>query len=426
MLEHFSQYMSSQAVKIAIVLFLSFLIGLEREEHKAEGEHYSFGGVRTFPLIGLVGYVMALLSGGQLLPIAIGFAVVGSFLLVSYRHKLLSQQTDGEAPGVTSEISGLGTYLLGPLIYQGYYWIAATIAVLSLLLLELKAVLEGLSKRIPPPEILTLTKFLLLTAVILPILPNTDFTQFRINPFKTWLVVVAVSGISYGSYVLLSLTRQKSGVILSAVLGGAYSSTATTVALARKASQGQQPHLFSGATLLASAMMYVRLSVLLVLFSRSLFMMLVAPMMTLACVAGVGGWLWSRVPKGAREKARRKFQPKNPLELRAAILFAMLFLAVLIVTRVAMSHLGKTGIYGLAALVGLMDVDPFILGMTQSAGSSTPESLAAAGILIAASSNNLAKGIYGYAFADRKTGLQSLALLTALSALGLVPLWFLR
>jgi uncharacterized membrane protein (DUF4010 family) len=173
-------------------------------------------------------------------------------------------------------------------------------------------------------------------------------------------------------------------------------------------------------------MMYVRLSVLLVLFSRSLFMMLVAPMMTLACVAGVGGWLWSRVPKGAREKARREFQPKNPLELRAAILFAMLFLAVLIVTRVAMSHLGKTGIYGLAALVGLMDVDPFILGMTQSAGSSTPESLAAAGILIAASSNNLAKGIYGYAFADRKTGLQSLALLTALSALGLVPLWFLR
>jgi uncharacterized membrane protein (DUF4010 family) len=324
----------------------------------------------------------------------------GAFLLVSYRHKLFAQQAVAEAPGVITEISGLGTYLLGALVYQGHYWIAATIAVVSLLLLELKDVLEGLTKRIAPQEILTRTKFLLLTAVILPILPNTDFTQFRINPFKTWLVVVAVSGISYGSYVLLSLTRQKSGVILSAVLGGAYSSTATTVALAKRASAGQQPHLFSGAILLASGMMYVRLTVLLMLFSHKLLVRLAAALMILACVAGLAGWLWSRVPRGRSERARREFQPRNPLELRAAVLFAALFLAVLVVIRVAVTHLGNTGIYGLAAIVGFMDVDPFVLGMTQSAGALTPESLAAIGILVAASSNNVAKGIYAYAFAD--------------------------
>jgi uncharacterized membrane protein (DUF4010 family) len=344
---------------------------------------------------------------------------------MSYRHKLLSQQGEAEAPGVTTEISGLGTYLLGALVYQGHYWIAATIAVISLLLLELKEGLEGLSKRIAPQEILTLTKFLLLTAVILPILPNTDFTQYRINPFKTWLVVVAVSGISYGSYVLLSLTRQKSGVILSAVLGGAYSSTATTVALAKRSVQGQQPHLFSGAILLASAMMYVRLTVLLMFFSRSLLVMLAAPLMILACLAGLAGWLWSRVPSGGSARTKREFQPRNPLELRAAVLFAALFLAVLVVTRVAVTRYGNAGIYSLAALVGLMDVDPFILGMTQSAGALATPSLAASGILIAASSNNMMKGIYAYTFADRKTGLQSLALLTTLSAMGLVPLWFL-
>jgi uncharacterized membrane protein (DUF4010 family) len=172
--------------------------------------------------------------------------------------------------------------------------------------------------------------------------------------------------------------------------------------------------------------MYVRLTVLLVLFSRELFLVLAVPMMILACLAGLGGWVWSRVPSGGREKARREFQPRNPLELRAAVLFAILFLTVLVVTRVAVNHLGNTGIYTLAAIIGLMDVDPFILGMTQSVGHLTPESLAASGVLIAASSNNLAKGIYAYAFADRKTGLQSLALLTALSALGLVPLWFLH
>src|SRR5512135_3241487 len=177
-----------EAVKILIVLVLSFLIGLEREEHKAGGD-YSFGGVRTFPLIGLVGYALALLSRDQLLPLFIGFAVVGAFLLMSYRHKLSAAQAPAEPPGVTTEMSGLATYVLGALVCQGYYWIAATIAVLSLFLLGLKQTLEGLSKRLDPEELLTFTKFLLLAAVILPTVPNKAFTEFGLNPFKTWLLV---------------------------------------------------------------------------------------------------------------------------------------------------------------------------------------------------------------------------------------------
>jgi uncharacterized membrane protein (DUF4010 family) len=409
-------------VKILIVLFLSFLIGLEREEHKAESEHYSFGGVRTFPLIGLLGYVMAFLSAGQLLPLSIGFAVVGGFLLVSYRHKLTSQAVS-DIPGVTTEISGLGTYLLGALVSYGYYWIAATLTVISLLLLELKAVLEGLSKRIAPQEILTFTKFLLLTAVILPVLPSSEFTQFRINPFKTWLVVVAVSAISYGSYVLLYITKQRSRVMLSAVLGGAYSSTATTVALAKRASQEQRPYLFAGGILVASGVMYLRLAVLLALFNRTLLAKLAAPLMILACLAGLAGWLWSRMEGRAPQEIRREYQPGNPLELRAALLFSALFVAVMVLTRLAIAHLGNTGIYGLASLIGFMDVDPFVLGMTQSAGTFTPVSSAAISVLIAAASNNLAKGIYSYAFSDRKTGIQSLGLLVALGLAGLAPLW---
>ena len=175
---HFSQFLPPpEALKILIVLVLSFLIGLEREEHKGDGD-YSFGGVRTFPLIGLVGYAVALLSKDQLLPLSIGFAVVGAFLLMSYRHKLSGAQTLAESPGVTTEISGLTTYVLGALVSNGYYWISAAIAVLSLFLLELKGVLEGLSKRLAPHEILTFTKFLLLTAVILPTVPNAPFTEF--------------------------------------------------------------------------------------------------------------------------------------------------------------------------------------------------------------------------------------------------------
>src|SRR5208283_1482793 len=130
-----------EAIKIALVLFLSFLIGLEREEHKAAGGSYYFGGVRTFPLIGLIGYSIALLSGPQLLPLTIGFLVIAGFLLLSYWHKL----TSADYAGVTTEMSGLTTFLVGALVCYGHFWIATTLGVASLLLLELKSALEQLT-----------------------------------------------------------------------------------------------------------------------------------------------------------------------------------------------------------------------------------------------------------------------------------------
>ena len=202
------QWLPPEALKILVALFLSFLIGLEREEHKAAAEHYSFGGVRTFPLIGLTGYTIALLCGTQILPLMLGFLVVGSFLLLSYWRKL---SMTAETAGVTSEISGLATFLVGALAWYGHFWIATALTVVSLLLLELKEALEKLPRRIPSYEILTFAKFLLLTAVILPIVPREQFGRFHISPFKTWLVVVAVSTISYASYVAQKLTKGRGG-----------------------------------------------------------------------------------------------------------------------------------------------------------------------------------------------------------------------
>ena len=411
------RWLPPEGVKIVLVLFLSFLIGLEREEHKGASEQYTFGGVRTFPLIGLIGYAIALLSGGQLLPVTLGFAVVAGFLMLSYWHKL-----EGTAPaGVTTEMSGLATYLVGALVYHEQFWIATTLSVAGVFLLELKTALENLIKRVPGEEILTFTKFLLLTAVILPVLPNQDFGPFQINPFKTWLVVVAVSAVSYGSYVIGRLTKG-GGVVLAAILGGAYSSTVTTLVLARRAAREHQPHLFSGGTLIASGMMYVRLAVLLGLFNRGLFVALGPSFAVLATVAIGIGWLWSRRRDREAHKVQREYDPKNPLDLRVALTFAALFLAMLVATHWAIAHLGKTGVYSLAAIMGVVDVDPFILGMTQSGASL---SVAAAGILIAASSNNLAKGVYAFVLSDRKTGIQSLSLLAGLAVVGLAPLLWL-
>jgi uncharacterized membrane protein (DUF4010 family) len=415
------RWLPPEAVKILLVLFLSFLIGLEREEHKTEGTYYGFGGVRTFPLIGLIGYSMALLSGTQLLPLTLGFVVIGGFLSLSYWHKL----STSEAPGVTSEMSGLATYLVGALVYYEHFWIATTLSVASLLLLELKTALEKLANRTAPGEILTLAKFLLLTAVILPILPNREFGLFHLNPFKTWLVVVAVSTISYGSYILQKLTKGRGGIVLAAFLGGAYSSTLTTVVMSRRAAREDHPHLFTGGILIASGVMYIRLVALLALFNRQLMLLLALPFLVLASLAMAVGWIWARRPDTRVDEVKREFEPNNPLELMAAFLFALLFLAMLVATQLAVTYLGRAGVNILAAVMGVTDVDPFIMGMTQAAGSLTPLKVAAAAVVIAAASNNLVKGIYAYSLADRKTGVQSLALLTDLAALGLLPLFWL-
>ena len=414
-------WLPTEAVKIVLVLFLSFLIGIEREERKTSAGSYSFGGVRTFPLIGFIGFTIALLSGPQLLPVTLGFLVVGGFLLLSYWHKI----SHAESAGVTSEMSGLTTYLVGALVYYDHFWIATALSVASLLLLELKEHLETLASRTAPQEILTFAKFLLLTVVILPELPHQEFTRFHINPFKTWLVVVAVSTVSYGSYVLQKVTKERGGVVLAAFLGGAYSSTVTTVAMSRRAAREQRPHLFSGGILIACGMMYLRLVALLALFNARLGAVL-APSFLVLGVGAIGlGWLWSHRPDPDASQIKREFQPGNPLELMAAFFFAFLFLAMLVATQLAATYLGHAGIRILAAVMGLADVDPFVMGMTQAAGTLTPLNVAAGGVLIAAASNNLAKGIYAFSLADRKTGALTFALLLGLTAAGLAPMFWL-
>ncbi len=415
------QQLPPDALKIFLVLFLSFLIGLEREEHKSERGTYMFGGVRTFPLIGLIGYSIALVSGTQLLPLTIGFLVVSGFLLISYWHKI----TTDVAAGVTTEMSGLATFLIGALVCYNHLWIATTLGVANLLLLDLKAALERLAARIPPNEILTFAKFLLLTGVILPILPNQEFSRFHINPFKTWLVVVAISAISYAAYVLQKVTRGQGGVVLASLLGGAYSSTVTTIVLARRSRQELETNLFAGSILIASGVMYLRLTVLLALFNRGLLSFLLVPFLLLAA-AGIGlGWLWTRHQDAGARVVRRDYEPKNPLDLFTAFLFAGLFLGMLVATQLAVTYLGRSGLNALAAVMGVSDVDPFIMGLTQAAGVLTPFKIAAAAILIAAASNNAIKGIYAYSLAGRKTGLQSLLFLTALAVAGLIPLFWL-
>lgn len=416
----FFNWLPKEASQILFVLFLSFLIGLDREERKAEDDHFAFGGVRTYPLIGIIGYAMAMLAGNELMPFFIGFAVVGCFLLLAYWHKI---NTSGYA-GMTSEMSALTTYLVGGLIAHELLWVATTLVVAIMLLLGLKNFLEGLAKTIDPSDILAFTKFLLLSAVILPLLPNEALTKFQINPLTIWLVVVAVSGVSYASYVLQKLKKGSSSILWVAILGGIYSSTVTTVVLARRSKTQDQSYIFTGGILVASGIMYVRLVILLGLFNQDLMLQLGIPFLCLGAIATTFGILWSKLGDKSTNLHNEKADIRNPLEMNTAFLFGALFILMLIATHFAVGHFGEKGVYTLAGIMGLADVDPFIMSLTQTVNSIGSIKIAANAILIATASNNLMKGIYAFVLSSKKSRLPSLIFLLILSALSLLPIYW--
>jgi uncharacterized membrane protein (DUF4010 family) len=214
-------------------------------------------------------------------------------------------------------------------------------------------------------------------------------------------------------------------VVLASILGGAYSSTVTTVVMARRAKRELRPHLFAGGILIACGMMYLRLVILLALFNRQLMLLLYIPYLALAIAAVGVGWLWSRIADKNTQEVERESEPKNPLDLMTALFFAGLFLVMLVATQLAVTYLGRAGVNTLAAVMGISDVDPFIMGLTQAAGTLTPFKEAAAAVAIAASSNNIVKGCYAFSLADRKTGVQALVMLVTLALLGLIPLFWL-
>jgi len=394
-----------------LTLGLSLLIGFEREEHEPEG----IGGVRTFPIIGLAGFLLIAGFPDTAIPFALGLVVMGG--LVALSHWFSLQQ--GEA-GITTETAALLIYAIGGCSAKGLFWIAIATGVVAVILLQEKRLLEGLATALPRHEMRTLLRFLLLAAVILPVVPNRSFTPYGINPFKLWLVVVAVSGVSYISYLLRLWWGDDRGLMLAGLLGGAYSSTVTTVVLARQSKEeGGCSRRFSGAIVAATGMMYIRLWILLLLFAAPLAYRLTWLFGGLGAATIAVGALLVHSGAGAADcdfEPTGKQGKRNPLEMNSAFTFAVIFLAVLVATRIVAERFGDTGVLMMAAVMGATDVDPFILGLTQTIGPGLDIGVAAFAVVIASAVNNLMKGVYAVIFGSPRTGRLSLALLALLGA----------
>jgi uncharacterized membrane protein (DUF4010 family) len=408
-------------LELAITIALTLVMGVEREETGAVQRAYRVAGVRTFPIVGALGYSLALLTPGQPLALGLAFAALTGFLAVAYHDKLRSAEH-----GATTEMAVLVAFVVGALVAHDETVLAAAITVGVTLLLQAKVPLERFAEALPPGEIATFVRFLLLTAVVLPVLPNHEYTAFHLNPFRTWLVVAVVSALSYLSYLVSRLTRGRHSAVLTGLLGGAYSSTLTTVVLARQSREQPTPLLYAGAITLASAVMYARIAVLVWAFNASLGQLLGPRLLVLALASALVGLVpllaAKRGAAAAPPEAAEPQKPRNPLELTTALTFAAVFIGISVATRLVTQSMGTAGLYSLGALSGLVDVDAFIMGLTQSAGSAIPLAVAAAAIVIAAAANNVIKGIYAVVIGERVAGRWSLALLSLLAAASLLAL----
>ena len=232
---------------------------------------------------------------------------------------------------------------------------------------------------------ITLAKFLLLSVVILPILPDNNVIPYvSVSPFKIWLAVVVVSSISYMSYILQKYFFPRTGIMITGILGGIYSSTATTVVLAKKGAT----NLVQGSIVVATGVMYLRLLAIVAIFNFTLSKSLFLPSVSLFLASLIIFYFLKENNENVESDVN-----SNPLELQVASIFAGLFILMAVLTKVVVIHFGNTGLQALSAIVGFTDIDPFILSLIQGKYAVTQNDIIQA-ILIAASSNNILKAIY--------------------------------
>jgi uncharacterized membrane protein (DUF4010 family) len=271
--------------------------------------------------------------------------------------------------------------------------------------------------------VFTLGKFLILIGVVLPLLPNHPIIAWTpITPFQVWLAVVATSTLSYVSYLLQKYLPARSMALLPAILGGLYSSTVATVALARQQrSAGAVRREFAVGIVVATIIMYLRIAVIVALFDWPLALMMLPALLGLALLGtGFAVWDWTQMAHSDSAAPAGQVAVANPLQLATALGFAAMFVLVALLSNWARVGFGQRGVFVLAAITGVANTDPFVLSLAQGGVSAMSGPALSAAILIAASSNNALKAVYALAFGGVRGCRRPAAELTMLALAGLI------
>src|ERR1035437_9332694 len=321
----------AEFINFILVTLFALIIGLaQRRLHPTSLEFKPFGTDRTFTFIGIMGYILCIITPHEYNLFLGGGFVLVVFLAIYYYFRLVNLKIYG----LTTIIVAFLTYCLAPLIITQPKWIFMLVVVSVLIFTELKESFGAISKKFDKDEFLTLGKFLVIAGVILPMIPDTPFVSFlNITPYKVWLAVVVISGISYLSYLLKKFVFKNSGILISGILGGLYSSTATTIIMSKKSKNSNvSANNYAGAIILATCMMYLRILILLIIFNPELCSVLLMSFVILISVSGITAFVIIKLKHATKISEDKIENDKNPLEFKVALLFMLLYVAFTFLT----------------------------------------------------------------------------------------------
>lgn len=411
---HFAYCMDMTTQQIlqraGIALALGMLVGLQRQHERSR-----VAGQRTIPIITLLGLLAALIdlrfSSGPWVTSATAIGVAGVMVVGE-----LMQYQQEKNTGITTSVAVLFMFLLGAYLSFGSVIVAVVMGAGLAALLQFKPELHALAQGFSDHDLRAIMQFALFSMVILPILPNRSYGPLdAFNPFEIWLMVVLIVGISLGGYIAYKFFGRNAGILLSGVLGGAISSTATTISYARRSKvRPQLAPVAAVVIMVASSLVFIRVLIEIAVVAPRYFWQLALPIVAML-LAGVVGSLaaWLRV---RREEDELPLQ-SNPTEFQSALMFGALYAGVTFALAAAKKYWGSQGLYTVAALSGLTDMDAITLSTSRLVNDGTASGIDPAFgwrlIVVASISNLIFKAAIVLAIGNARL-LRRLALLYAL------------
>jgi uncharacterized membrane protein (DUF4010 family) len=376
---------------LLVTAAIGLIIGLERE-FNTHGERAHVGGIRTFTLAAMLGYLSGTVAANSVLWV-IPFTILGFFLLLSVIYYYQVRQ---EGYGLTSELCMLSTLLLGILVSQGYVQESLAVVVVMTALLSVKEQVHGIVKKITEEELFAFIKFAVLALLILPILPDKSFgPEGLINSLELgWLVIIVLS-ISFTGYLLLKFVGQR-GILLTAIIGGLLSSTMVTWVFSERSREKPELSASYGAgIILASSVMFIRAFALAAVFYQPVARLLVIPLSVLLVLNLLTAYRVYRLQQHNGETP--SLNPGNPLDIRNAVVFTLIYTGITFGMYYARQWSGQVGVYLSGAISGIADIDAITISSAKWASADTEQTgFAASVIILAILSNTVFKAVLSY------------------------------
>jgi uncharacterized membrane protein (DUF4010 family) len=413
-------------INFVLAISIGAIMGLEREISHQKKKIEDFAGIRTFILIAILGFILTYISiniFNSIVAYVVGFFAFMLFMIAAYVVIAIKENRIG----ATTEIAGIITFLLASIITSDLTkelkLTAIIIGICVASLLALKEHLHNFAKSVNTEEVYAAIKLALISVIILPLLPNKNFSllQFQslnlflkdipwlynlfeqlnfFNPFKIWLVVVLISALSFAGYIAVKALGANKGIVLTSLLGGIVSSTAVTVSMAEKSKGKEITGPFILGIVIASCVMYLRVLILILAICPPLFKFLILPIGAM-CIVGIFSAFF--VNKQHKEEKEESLEVKNPFAIKPALTFAGLLIIILGVANLLVYYLGNKGLYLAGLISGLADVDAITVSLSSLVSSGVVlAKVAAIGIILAVCTNTLIKIGIVFTMGNRK------------------------